>query len=186
MRVGERHWAGACASRGALAAPRSAAAGGPPRRPRGTLEGSQRAIQRPRPWAGLRPTTQRGRCGSCGHTMTIACQVVYSPESTHARSTTACKWPPVDHGCGANAGTAQRALTRPTGIGSASARALPKAKGATPLALGTGAHALSRAGMSNTPGPLVWPPGPFDRSRNVTSRDTPIMRAARIGPDLDF
>ena len=129
MRVGEQHWAGECASRGALAAPRSAAAGGPPRRPRGTLEGAQRAIQRPRPWARLRPTTQR-RCDSCGRTMTIACQVVDSPESTHARSTTACKWPrawsvvrtPEPH-----SERAMAALTRIgtglTGIGSASARA---------------------------------------------------------------
>ena len=41
----------ACASTGALAAPRTAAADGSPRRPRGTLERAQRAIQRRRPQA---------------------------------------------------------------------------------------------------------------------------------------
>ena len=57
--IGQR----ATASRGALAAPRTAAADGSPRRQRGTLECAQRAIQRRRP-ARLRPTAPR-RCGSC-------------------------------------------------------------------------------------------------------------------------
>ena len=56
--IGQR----ATASRGALAAPRTAAADGSPRRPRGTLERAQRAIQRRRP-ARLRPTAPR-HCGT--------------------------------------------------------------------------------------------------------------------------
>ena len=100
-----RHWAGACASRGALAAPRTAAADGSPRRPRGTLERAQRAIQRRRP-ARLRPTAPR-RCGSCAAalvtTTAVACQVVGSLACCHRvqMATIAER--------GANAGTARRA-----------------------------------------------------------------------------
>ena len=96
---------GTCANRGALAAPRTAAAGGSPRRPRGTHEGARRTVHRGRP-ARLRPTTPR-RCGSCAAalvtTTTIACQVVDSRARYHRvqMATIAER--------GANAGTARRA-----------------------------------------------------------------------------
>ena len=99
--IGQR----ATASRGALAAPRTAAADGSPRRPRGTLEGAQRAVHRRQP-ARLRPTTPR-RCGSCAAalvtTTTVACPVVGSRARCHRvqMATIAER--------GANAGTAQRA-----------------------------------------------------------------------------
>ena len=103
--MGERHWAGECASRGALAAPRTAAADGSPRRQRGTLERAQRAIQRRRP-ARLRPTAPR-RCGSCAAalvtTTTIACQVVDSRARYHRVQTATIAER------GTNAGTARRA-----------------------------------------------------------------------------
>ena len=118
--IGQR----ATASTGALAAPRTAAAGESPRRPRGTLKCAQRAIQRRRP-ARLRPSTPR-RCGSCAAALG---RLRRSPArwSTHARAATACKWPrswsvvrtPEPHSERAMGA----ALTRPTGIGSASARA---------------------------------------------------------------
>ena len=118
--IGQR----ATASTGALAAPRTAAAGESPRRPRGTLKCAQRAIQRRRP-ARLRPTAPR-RCGSCAAALGRRRR---SPArwSTHARAATACKWPrswsvvrtPEPHSERAMGA----ALTRPTGIGSASARA---------------------------------------------------------------
>ena len=84
--IGQR----ATASTGALAAPRTAAAGESPRRPRGTLECAQRAIQRRRP-ARLRPTAPR-RCGSCAAALGRRRR---SPArwSTDARAATACKWP---------------------------------------------------------------------------------------------
>ena len=117
--IGQR----ATASRGALAAPRTAAADGSPRRQRGTLERAQRAIQRRRP-ARLRPTAPR-RCGSCAAALGRRRR---SPArwSTHARATTACKWPrsrsvvrtPEPHSERAMGA----ALTRPTGIVSALAR----------------------------------------------------------------
>ena len=110
-----------CASRGALAAPRTAAADGSPRRQRGTLERAQRAIQRRRP-ARLRPR----RCGSCAAALGRRRR---SPArwSTHARATTACKWPRSRSVVRTPEPRGERAmgaaLTRPTGIGSASARA---------------------------------------------------------------
>ena len=110
----------ACASTGALAAPRTAAADGSPRRQRGTLERAQRAIQRRRP-ARLRPR----RCGSCAAALGRRRR---SPArwSAHARAATACKWPrsrsvvrtPEPHSERAMGA----ALTRPTGIASALAR----------------------------------------------------------------
>ena len=115
--IGQR----ATASRGALAAPRTAAADGSPRRPRGTLERAQRAIQRRRP-ARLRPR----RCGSCAATLGRRRR---SPArwSTHARATTACKWPRARSVVRTPELHSERAmgaaLTRPTGIGSASAHA---------------------------------------------------------------
>ena len=114
----------ACASTGALAAPRTAAADGSPRRPRGTLERAQRAIQRRRP-ARLRPTAPR-RCGSCAAALGRRRR---SPArwSTHARATTACQWPRSRSVVRTPKPRGERAmgaaLTRPTGIGSASARA---------------------------------------------------------------
>ena len=118
--IGQR----ATASRGALVAPRTAAADGSPRRQRGTLECAQRAIQRRRP-ARLRPTAPR-RCGSCAAALG---RRRGSPArwSTDARAATACKWPrswsvvrtPEPHSERAMGA----ALTRPTGSGSASARA---------------------------------------------------------------
>ena len=117
--IGQR----ATASRGALAAPRTAAADGSPRRQRGLLERAQRAIQRRRP-ARLRPTAPR-RCGSCAAPLGRRRR---SPArwSTHARAATACKWPrsrsvvrtPEPHSERAMGA----ALTRPTGIASALAR----------------------------------------------------------------
>ena len=99
--IGQR----ATASRGALAAPRTAAADGSPRRQRGTLECAQRAIQRRRP-ARLRPTAPR-RCGSCAAalvtTTTVACQVVGSRARYHRVQTATMA------GRGAKAGTARRA-----------------------------------------------------------------------------
>ena len=118
--IGQR----ATASRGALAAPRTAAADGSPRRPRGTLERAQRAIQRRRP-ARLRPTAPR-RCGSCAAALGRRRR---SPArwSTHARATTACKRPRSRSVVRTPEPRGERAmgaaLTRPTGIGSASARA---------------------------------------------------------------
>ena len=118
--IGQR----ATASRGALAAPRTAAADGSPRRQRGTLERAQRAIQRRRP-ARLRPTAPR-RCGSCAAALGRRRR---SPArwSTHARATTACKRPRSRSVVRTPEPRGERAmgaaLTRPTGIGSASARA---------------------------------------------------------------
>ena len=118
-----RHWAARMCQSGALAAPRTAAADGSPRRPRGTLERAQRAIQRRRP-ARLRPTAPR-RCGSCAAALGRRRR---SPArwSAHARAATACKWsrslnvvrtpePHSERAMGA-------ALTRPTGTASALAR----------------------------------------------------------------
>ena len=105
---------------GALGAPRTAAAGGSPRQPRGTLEGAQRAVHRRR----LRPTTPR-RCGSSGAAL-VARRRSPARWSSHTRSTTACKGPrargvvqtPEPH-----SGRAMgAALTRPTSIASASTR----------------------------------------------------------------
>ena len=118
--IGQR----ATASRGALAAPRTASADGSPRRQRGTLECAQRAIQRRRP-ARLRPTAPR-RCGSCAAALGRRRR---SPArwSTHARATTACKWPRSRSVVRTPEPRGERAMgaapTRPTGIGSASARA---------------------------------------------------------------
>ena len=105
---------------GALGAPRTAAAGGSPRQPRGTLEGAQRAVHRRR----LRPTTPR-RCGSSGAAL-VARRRSPARWSSHTRSTTTCKGPrargvvqtPEPH-----SGRAMgAALTRPTSIMSGSTR----------------------------------------------------------------
>ena len=72
---------------GVLGAPRTAAAGGSPRQPRGTLEGAQRAVHRRR----LRPTTPR-RCGSSGAAL-VARRRSPARWSSHTRSTTTCKGP---------------------------------------------------------------------------------------------
>ena len=114
----------ACANIGALAAPRTAAAGGSPRRPRGTLEGAQRAVHRRRPER-LRPTTPR-HCGSCAAALGTRRR---SPArwSAQAAATTACKGPRargVVRTPKRRSGRAMgAALTRPTSTASASARA---------------------------------------------------------------
>ena len=102
----------------------TAAAGGSPRRLRGTLECAQRAVHRRQP-ARLRPTTPR-RCGSCAAALGRRRR---SPArwSAHARAATACKWPRSRSVVRTPEPRGERAmgaaLTRPTGIGSASARA---------------------------------------------------------------
>ena len=105
---------------GALGAPRTAAAGGSPRQPRGTLEGAQRAVHRRR----LRPTTPR-RCGSSGAAL-VARRRSPARWSSHTRSTTACKGPRargVVQTPEPRSGRAMgAALTRPTSIASASTR----------------------------------------------------------------
>jgi hypothetical protein len=104
---------------------RGAAHRGSRRQPRGTLERARRAVQRGRP-ARLRPSTPR-RCGSCaaalGTMTTVACQVVGSRARCHrvrmatrSRSVVRTPEPRGERAMGA-------ALTRPTGIASASARA---------------------------------------------------------------
>ena len=118
--IGQR----ATASRGALAAPRTAAAGGSPRRPRGTHEGARRAVHRGRP-ARLRPTTPR-RCGSCAAALVTRRRSPFR-WSAHAPAATACKRPRARSVVRTPERHSERAmgaaLTRPTGITSAPAGA---------------------------------------------------------------
>ena len=113
--------AGACASRGALAAPRTAAAGG-------GHAARSRALGAPSSAVGRR-ACGRARRGAVAAVLPHWSQRRRSPArwSAHARAATACKWPrwrsvvrtPEPRGERAMGA----ALTRPTGIASASARA---------------------------------------------------------------
>ena len=114
--------AGVCVPAGVRA--RGAAHRSSRRRPRGTSERARRAIQRRRP-ARLRPTAPR-RCGSCAAALGRRRR---SPArwSTHARAATACKWPRSRSVVRTPEPRGERAmgaaLTRPSGIASALARA---------------------------------------------------------------
>ena len=102
----------------------TAAAGGSPRRLRGTLEGAQRAVHRRQP-ARLRPTTPR-RCGSCAAAL-VTRQRSPARRSAHAPAATACKRPRARSVVRTPERHSERAmgaaLTRPTGITSAPAGA---------------------------------------------------------------